>query len=113
VRDEDGNRTVDNVADDLVHLACAGITSKGDLQERTAKRVRALVDEACNLVQDRTRAESRKSLGRAWGAWLHLMMSTSLPSSDGRSLLEDVFDLEPGLREQFTAALGIESRERA
>lgn len=95
-------RTAEQVTGDLVLLACAGINTR-DLRESTARRVRELADEMCNLVQDATRAQGRRSLGRAWGAWLDLMMSVHLPEAGGKSLLQDVLDLEPGLRERFEA----------
>jgi hypothetical protein len=87
-------RTVASVTADLEMLACGGIMTP-DLKDRTARRVRELAGELCNLVQDATRAEQRRSLARAWGAWLDLMMSTGL---------------EPGLRERFEAALRPGSR---
>jgi hypothetical protein len=97
-----GKRTLDSVAGDLVHLACAGISAKGDLQERTAARVYELVEEARRLAV----ADQRQATARAWSAWLSLVMTVKPPEAGGKSLLEDVLDLEPGLREQFAAVMG-------
>jgi hypothetical protein len=95
-----GGRTVDSVADDLVMLACAGIGSE-ELQGRTAQRVRGLVEEAARLAT----AQQRRATARAWSAWLELAMSVYPPGAGGKSLLGDLLDLEPGLRERLLAAL--------
>lgn len=96
-------RTVDGVTADLLRLALAGIITPA-LRENTEKQVRELADEACRLVREDERARNRKSLAAAWSAWLDLVMSVSLPSAGGKSLLQDVLDLEPELRERFEAA---------
>lgn len=96
-------RTAGQVTSDLVAIACAGIHGGGDLKARTADRVRELTDEGYRLVREDERRKARRSLGQAWGAWLHLMMTVQLPGGDGRTLLEDAFAFEPGLREQFLA----------
>lgn len=93
--------TVDSVTADLVLLACAGIKDR-DLREGTAKRVRELTDEGCRLAREDERRKARKSLGRAWSAWLDLMMTTGLP--DGTSLLEEVLYFEPELRARLAEA---------
>jgi hypothetical protein len=65
--------------------------------------VRQLTEEACDIAVRDAEARYRRSLGRAWGAWLDLMMSVKLPESGGRSLLQDVLDLEPELRQRLEA----------
>jgi hypothetical protein len=95
-------RALGFVVQDLTRVAAAG--TAGETRDATVKRVRALAVEAYLLGRADERRESRKSLGRAWGAWLDLMMSVSLPSAEGKSLLQDVLDLEPELRERFEAA---------
>ncbi len=94
---------------DLEVIAVAGMTSAG-LAARTSARVGELCAEGFRLVREDERRRARRLLGQAWSAWLDLMMSVKLPDSGGKSLLQDVFDLEPGLREQFLAALGEERR---
>jgi hypothetical protein len=92
-------RTVEQVTADLVTLATAGIAADGT-RGKTAGRVRELADEMCNLVQDAARAQARKSLAAAWGAWLELAMTTRL--DDGESLLALTLDLAPErLRAEF------------
>lgn len=99
------SRTVDDVTRDLETIAVAGMTTP-HLKDRTAQRVRELTGEACALATER----QRKATARAWSAWLDLMMSVQLPGAGGKSILADVLDLEPGLRERFLAALNGESR---
>lgn len=96
-------RTAESVADDLVLLALAGIASPA-LRKSTEQLVRELVAEACSLARKDERARARKPLAAAWSAWLDLAMSVKLPEAGGKSLLQDVLDLEPELRERFEAA---------
>ena len=93
-------RTPDDVTGRLVNLACAGIKSSG-LREATAEQARKLCDEGYALVREDERRRNRRALAQAWGAWLDLMMSAHPPEAGGKSLLEDVLDLEPGLRRRF------------
>lgn len=79
-------RTVQSVADDIVRVAVAG-SSPGS-RGAAAGKVRDLTDELCNLVQDAARAEARKSLARAWSAYLDLLLSN-------RELVLDLRYLEP------------------
>lgn len=102
-------RTAEDVVRDLEVIAVAGTASAG-LAARTSARVGELCDEGFRLVREDERRRARKSLGQAWSAWLDLMMSVKLPEAGGKSLLQDVFDLEPGLREQFLAVLNGEER---
>jgi site-specific recombinase XerC len=97
-------RTLASVAGDLERLVIAGAPA-GPSRDRAAARARELAAEAHRLGRQEASLESRKSLARAWSAWLGLMMSVKLPGAGGKSLLEDVLDLEPGLREQFAAFL--------
>lgn len=92
-----------DVTDAVVRVACAGDRG-ADSRASTAKAVRALMDDGYRLVREDERRRARKLLAAAWGAWLDLMMSVRLPEAGGKSLLEDVLDFEPGLREQFEAA---------
>lgn len=85
-------RTTENVAADLVRLAVAGSPDPAVRAEVEA-RVRKLTAEACGITAAATAAEARRSLARAWGAWLELAMSTGV--------LRDVLDLEPALRRRF------------
>jgi len=93
------SRTTDDVVRDLEMIACQGIGTP-HLKDRTAQRVRELTEEACALAT----AQQRKATARAWSAWLDLMMTVQLPGAGGKSLLQDVLDLEPGLRARFEAA---------
>jgi hypothetical protein len=96
-------RTVAGVTDDLIRLAAVGTSPGSSAHGAVAHRVRQLTQEACSLAVRDTEARYRRSLGRAWGAWLDLMMSVKLPEAGGRSLLQDVLDLEPELRQRFEA----------
>lgn len=102
-------RAVEDVTADLALLACAGIQTR-HLRESTVKRVRELTDEGYRLVREDERRKNRKLLAVAWSAWLDLMMSVKLPEAGGKSLLQDVLDLEPELRERFEAAFLGDSR---
>lgn len=89
-------RTVQSVTDDIVRVALAG-SSPGS-RGSAAGKVRDLTDELCNLVQDAARAEARKSLARAWSAYLGLFLSN-------RELVLDVRYLEPELWQRLCDAL--------
>jgi hypothetical protein len=72
--------------------------------EESGLRAVALADEAYALGKAFSAAEHRAALAKAWGAWLDLMLSVSLPSAEGKCLLADVLDSDPALRRQFEAA---------
>jgi hypothetical protein len=97
--------TAEDVTEAVVRVACAGDRSAAS-RASTAKAVRALMDNGYRLVREDEQRRARRSLAQAWSAWLDLMLSVSLPSAGGRSLLQEALDFEPGLRQRFEEFLG-------
>jgi len=89
-------RTAASVADDIVRVAVAG-SSPGS-RGSAAGKVRKLVAEACELAVAQERAQARKSLARAWSAYLDLLLSN-------RELVLDLQYLEPELWQRLCAAV--------
>jgi hypothetical protein len=88
----------------VIEQEAAGLAAASSAPRRPGRghQARDLVDEAYQLGKTDAAAEHRKALGKAWSAWLDLMMSVHPPEA-GKSLLQDVLDLEPGLQERFRA----------
>jgi hypothetical protein len=92
-------RTVEEVTADIVRLSVAGTRSPQG-RSHVAERVRALTAEACEV----TAAGYRKSLARAWSAYLDLFLSD-------RDLVLDIRYGEPELWQRLCDAVLGEARD--
>jgi hypothetical protein len=94
-------RTVESVTGDIVRVAVAG-SSPGS-RGSAAGKVRELVAEACDLATAEAEARNRKSLARAWSAYLDLFLSN-------RELVLDIRYGEPELWRRLCDAILGEGR---